>query len=186
MLPPVRTRCSPGLRSPSGCSPLVQPAIEVPEQDPLVPGGDHRWCSRAIADLTRSSPWHWPGLFVENRTGLLQTCARLPTDTVAATFRGFFSCTLLHANAQKDTQADPPKTILIRLVAFFLYFGFQNTKSLRCCDRPPMSGHHAWPWVAEPPQFPARVRRLSYFYRRAKRRTKQRAQHRNRRLDLLP
>jgi hypothetical protein len=124
VLPPDRTRCSPGLRSPSGCSPLVQPAIGVPEQDPLVQGGDHRWCSRAIADLTRSSPWRWPGLFVTFRAGLLQIFARLPTNTVAVTFPGLSSCTLLHANAQEDTQAGPSKIILIRLVAFFLYFGF--------------------------------------------------------------
>lgn len=76
-------------------------------------------------------------------------------------------CTFLHANAQKDSQAGPSKTILIRLVAFFLYFGLPNIKSLRCCDRPPISSHHAWPGIAEPPQLPARAQRYSYIYRRA-------------------
>ena len=95
-------------------------------------------------------------------------------------------CTFLRANAQEDSQAYPSKTILIRLVAFFLCFGLPNLNGLRCCDRPSMSGHHAWPWVAEPPQLPARVQRLSYVYRRAKRRARQRARRRNRRLDLLP
>jgi hypothetical protein len=95
-------------------------------------------------------------------------------------------CTSQRANAQEDSQVNPSKTTLRRLVAFFLYFGFQNTRCLRCCDRPLMSGHHAWPWVAEAPQFPARIRRLSYFYRRAKRSTKQRTQRRNRCFDLLP
>ena len=47
VLPPGRTRCSPGLRSPSGFSPLAQPACGVLEQDPLVPGRDHHWCFRA-------------------------------------------------------------------------------------------------------------------------------------------
>jgi hypothetical protein len=62
----------------------------------------------------------------ERRTGLLRTCTRRPTSTFTATFRGLFSCTLLRANAQKDTQAGPSKIILMRLVAFFLYFGFPN------------------------------------------------------------
>lgn len=163
MLLPDRTRCSPGLRSPSGCSPLVQPAIKVPEQDPLQPGGDHRWCSREIADLTRNSLWHGPGLFAEYKSGLLQTCARLPDQHRRSDLPWVFRllCTFPRANAQKDSQVDPSKTILIRLVAFLLYFGLPNLNGLRCCDRPSMSGHHAWLRVVEAPRFPARIQQLT-------------------------
>lgn len=64
------------------------------------------------------------GIFVTFRTESLQIFARLPTDTDAVTIPGLFSCTHLHANAQVDTQAGPSKITLIRLVAFFLCFGF--------------------------------------------------------------
>jgi len=77
VLPPDRTRCSPGLRFPPGFSPLAQPAGEVPEQDPLAPGCDHRWCPRVCADLTRSSSWRWQDFF-EHRTRLLRLRARFP------------------------------------------------------------------------------------------------------------
>jgi len=40
---------------------------------------------------------------------------------VAATFPGLSSCTCPRANAGTDTQADPSKTILIRVVASLLY-----------------------------------------------------------------
>jgi len=93
----------------------------------------------------------------------------IPTDTFAATFPGLFSCTHLRANAQEDTQAGPPKIILLRLVALLLYFGLPNTDCLRYRDRPSMPGHQAWPKATDPPQSPARDPWLSYFYKRAER-----------------
>jgi len=100
-----------------------------------------------------------------------------PTSTFAATFPGLFSCTHLHANAQKDTQAGPPKTMPLRLVALLLYFGFPNTDCLRCRDRLSMTSHQAWPKTTDPPQFPARDPWLMYFYRRAER--KKSSEHRS-------
>jgi len=78
-------------------------------------------------------------------------------------------CTFLRANTREDSQADPSKTILSRLVAFLLYFGFPNSDCLRCCDRLSMSGHHAWlrSCLVEAPQLPARARRHLNSYRRA-------------------
>ena len=95
---------------------------------------------------------------------------------------------LLHPSARERAEGHasrPSEDHTLRLVAFFLYFGLPSISGLRCRDRPPMPGHHAWPKprTFSPPQFPARDRRLSYFYRRAER--KQRAKHRSVTMVLL-
>jgi hypothetical protein len=174
VLPPGRTRCSPGLRSPSGFSPLAQPAGGMPDQDPLVPGRDHHWCVRAWRTwLEFSVTWAKTTFCLRTRKQIAlkphPSDIFAPTYTVAVTFPGLFSCTRLRANTQEDTQAGPPKTLLLRLVALFLYFGLPNTAGLRCRDRPSMPGHQAWPKSTDPPQFPARDPWLSYIYRRAER-----------------
>jgi len=126
-LPPDRTRCSPGLRSPSGFSPLALPAGGMPDQDPLVPGRDHRWCARAWRTWLEFSVT-WAGFLFSNTKSDCSdpvTAFIFPTDTVAATFRGLFSCTLLCANAQEDTQAGPPKTIRCDWWRYSCILGFR-------------------------------------------------------------
>jgi hypothetical protein len=107
---------------------------------------NHHWCADpSLLGLDSKLSVVLARFDAEYRIGLLQTCTRRPTSTFAVTFPGLFSCTLLRANAQKDTQAGPSKIILIRLVAFFLYFGFPNLRILRWCDRIQTSSYHAWP-----------------------------------------
>jgi hypothetical protein len=51
VFPPGSTRCSPGLSSPSGFSPLDQLDGGQRDQDPLQTGNDHRWCAPRSAVL---------------------------------------------------------------------------------------------------------------------------------------
>jgi len=107
--PPDRTRCSPGLASPSGFSPLDQLDGGQRDQDPLQPGSSHHWRVPRSSGLDSIDPWRRP--------------ESPQTDTKSLTFRGLSSCTSSHACMEADTQAGPPKIFLVRVVAFLLYFG---------------------------------------------------------------
>lgn len=143
-LPPDTTRCSPGLRSPSGCSPLDQPVLcsgsKETEQDPHAPGSDHRWCFRVCVDLTQSASdlqYRSPAIWIWISPPLPSPSS----DTLTETFPGL-SGVLMHPllrERRRGHASMPFEDYLNRVVAFILYFGLKTIPG-------------------EPPRLPARAR----------------------------
>jgi len=132
------------LPSRSACRRNARPGPARTRKRPLLVRPCLADLTRTLRGIGRFFPFHFrtpDQIALEQRPSM----SVFPTDTVAATFRGLFSCTLLCANAQEDTQAGPPKTIRCDWWRYSCILGFQTPIVSAVATDSQMSSYQAWP-----------------------------------------